>query len=323
MTSTGSSNADSGDTAASAAIEQGKLYAAAVEKMRLRTDTAAKTLGALATTAITAVGLVKFSDVFPFATDQVLSWVYVVVMVLGFLVIATATAWFVFRFWRSNRPVVMSSQPSKIIDLDGTDEMSRVTAIYQQVADLNNARSLYAYEARGWRFSAIAERLGDDSLAKYLTAQAEAITAEVKTTQFRALLNIVRMRSANMITGWRTVIIVGLFLAGVLMLGIGADYLASERTDRVAMAKACAEAQKVIREQGLPAADLLPAICRPSQIAPAADKPKPGEVSETATTLTALTTQYQECVSAAIQAGDSDAKACGLTLSRIKNIASE
>lgn len=283
MTADGGGAANQGDdraapTAAPAAmaIAQGKRYAEAIERMRGRSDAAAKTLGALATTAITAVGLEKFSGVFPFATDDAWSWVAVVATVGGFVALAVAVGWFVARLWWSNRPIFMPADLERTEDLADEPERTLVRRIYQEIADLNDAPSLSAYEARGWRLNAIAEQLGSgDPLKARLTAQAATIAAEVSATESRAVLNVVRSRSARVLGASRIWRLPALFVAAVLALGLGSDHLASERADRVSTAKACAEAQKALSAQGLSAVDLLPRLCRPSNAGPSPEVSEP------------------------------------------------
>jgi hypothetical protein len=226
--------------AASFAQDLVKDYREATDKIRARADLSAKTLGGLATSALTAVGIAKFADVFPFP-NGFWAWIWLVLVIVGFLSMAAVIAFFTYRLWRINRPIVMASDPKLIEELDEKEELALAEKVYQRAANLNGVPSLRAYEARAHRLERIAERAPEQP-AKRLTERASQIRVGVQATQARAGLVIVRRRAARAIYGSWSIAAYVVFALSVLVFAIGTDYLASKRTDEVALAKSCGEA---------------------------------------------------------------------------------
>jgi hypothetical protein len=218
-------------------------YRDAMEKIRRRADVTAKALGGLGTTALTAIGLAKFGDLYPIPPGGFLDvWWAVVVLPTSFIVIALIIAYFTARLWSVNEPVLMRSDPGRMTDLRGADERSIVETVYGDTAALNDAVSLRAYEARAHRLHRIADRADEETAAKR-RSEADEIVGDVAEAQARAAMIIVRRRAANVVRSKRSLFAYFLLAAGVLGFGISADRLESERAGRIEVAKACAEAR--------------------------------------------------------------------------------
>jgi hypothetical protein len=223
------------------------------EKVRARADIAAKTLGALGTTALGALGLAKIGDVFPFPRDDNAAQVAALFLILSFSVMAFAVAFFTYRQWRLNQPIVLASEVARMPDLKDQAEENEVARIYKEMADLNRVQSLRSYEARAHQLNEIALRV-DDASAKRYRAQAEEIATEVLATQARAGLVIVRRRAAQAVTDSAAAVMYGLLAAAIVIFAISSDKLESERTSELAVAKECAAARTA-------KVDMLPSIC--------------------------------------------------------------
>jgi hypothetical protein len=227
------------------------------ETLRHRGDLTAKALAAGGSALVTAVGIAKFSDLFPWPPeDAEAGWVpnfipfvsdappavdvAVVCVIGGFLLLAVAVGGIAYRYWNVNRLIPIQSDVARI-KLKNR-EKNLVLDLFKQMADLNDVTSLQAYESRAHRYERIAKWLPADE-ATSVRAQAEVIQTEVLVTHARAKVRIIRERLERSVRGPGARLLYVLFGVGVLAFGVGADYLASERTDKVAVAKACAEAR--------------------------------------------------------------------------------
>src|SRR5262245_23361457 len=135
----------------------GANFRDAAEKIRSRADTAAKTLGGLGTTVLTAIGIVKFGDIFPLPPLDKQVWAAIVVVITSFLTLAGVVAFFTRRLWKLNEPLVQRTDP-ELMELND-EELELVRGIYKIETDLNGVESLGALEARALRLLRIAERL--------------------------------------------------------------------------------------------------------------------------------------------------------------------
>jgi hypothetical protein len=250
---------------------QGKMLGEAIDKIRQRSETTAKALGGLGTTVVTAVGIAKFSDLFPLPNSADLfpfpkgPGVVVWIVVLGFLAMAMAVL-FVFRgLLKVNEPIIWQSDVDLVRpSLSDAEERRLATEAFDQAAELNSAPSLRAYEARGKRLRRIARHLPVDA-AEGLMKESQLIRQIVDTTLATSGLVLIRRRASRAFRGWGAIGSYFLFVVGLLAFGIGADYLESERTDAIAVAKSCAEARTA-------GAANLPTIC--------GDQPDGGEDTE-------------------------------------------
>jgi len=253
------------------------------EAVRRRTDLFAKAIGGLGTSALTAIGIAKFADVYPLPPvgDIPLGlWLALLGTVGGFAAMGAALVWFSRVLWRVNEAIHMPLEaPSEGSDGAGAlspQEAARVTAVYASAAKLHGADSLLAYAERAGaletqadaREDAAANAEGDaeERAAAIRTAALEAallrerartIRADVDEAQSRALLNVVRMRAHRAVCNWGPVLC---FFPGLVAFGLGADYLDSQHTANAAAAADCA---KAVRALSYPGANvrLIPAIC--------------------------------------------------------------
>jgi hypothetical protein len=221
--------------------EIGKSYRDAAEKLRARADVAAKSLGALATAALGAVGLAKFADVTPFPFDAGWwAWIALVGLVVSFVAMAVLVFLLTRTLAYLARPVVMSSDPTKIERLND-EEQAQVHLIFGEFEALNRVPSVRAYAARAYRLERIADR-SDEQSAVRLRSRAALIAAEVLATLDRARHAVVRTRVSNVLFGRKAVAGFLLFLIALICFGISADYLSAKRNDEVALAKSCGDA---------------------------------------------------------------------------------
>jgi hypothetical protein len=192
---------------------------------------------------VTAVGLAKFSDLFPFPPDPSGKSVWATRgVILGFSLMIFAVLALAHRFWKLAAPIPFRADPEKM-DLRDWERDDLVVPIYEETAALNAVQSLAAYEARALRFDRVARWL-PDAEAKQVRAEADVIRAEVLATLARAKVRLLRGRTSRAFTHLALLYYL-LFGLGVLAFGLGADWLASERTDAVAVQKACADARAV------------------------------------------------------------------------------
>lgn len=180
------------------AVDQAKRFSDAADKIRQRAETSAKALAGLGTTALGAIGIAAFADIFPLEAQNI-PWA--VLLVVGFVATAVSIVWFSVRLWDVSRPVFTRSDLAKMEDLDVL-ERKTISEVYVEVARLNSAPSLRAYEARAWRLERMADRPAiDPGKRKRLQDQSALIRAEVRATQSRAAALVIRERSAKIVKG--------------------------------------------------------------------------------------------------------------------------
>lgn len=233
--------------------EQAQRFRDRADDVRKRADLTAKALGGLGSTAVAAIGIAKFADLFPVPPHL---WWAALLTILGFALIAAVVAYFTFALWHVNEPFVLRSDPEQMTELD-EPERELVGSVYREIAHLNWAQSLRALEARAHRLDRISQRL-DDATAARLQKEAKGIVDVIRSTEDRALLLVVRRRAAQAIRSGSAVAAYTLFASGVILFGVFADKLDSERSTRIAVAKSCAEARTAHATQ-------LPAICGKSE----------------------------------------------------------
>jgi hypothetical protein len=223
------------DQATAAATDRAKQFKDATDKVRERSDAAAKALAALGTAGLTAVGISKFSDVFPLPDGEL---PVVVIVLLGFLLMVGVLVGLTYLLLNANRPFV----PATDIQGASAAELEEIEKIYDRVAKQYGAPSLRAYEARGQRLQRIADRKADATEAAPLLAKAARIRAETESAQARVALLVSRMRMNGALKGRGAKLCAIVFPVGLLMFGIGSDHLDSKRSAEVAAYKACADA---------------------------------------------------------------------------------
>lgn len=225
-----------GRAIAEAQIER---FSALADGLLSRADLTAKAAAGLGSSGLTAIGIAKVADVYPFEGPD--GWLFG--LFGGFLAMGLAVAFFTRRLWRLQTPTLMRSTPWEIRDLDKEEE-DLVTETYAEIAKLNDVASLRAYEARAHRLSRVANLLEETPLGKALVAEASLIALEVRATLARARLNVVRRRTTRSILGFRAMLVYFAFLAGLVLFGIGADALEAKRSGEAEIAKVCGEALK-------------------------------------------------------------------------------
>ena len=282
-------------------IAEGQIerFSALANGLLSRADLTAKAAAGLGSGGLTAIGIAKVADVYPFEGPN--GWLFG--LFGGFLAMALAVAFFTRRLWRLQAPTVMRSTPWEIRDLDDEEE-ALVADVYAEIARLNDVASLRAYEARAHRLSRVADLLGETPLGKALAAEASLIALEVLATLARARLSVIRRRTTRSILGFRAILVYFAFLAGLVLFGVAADALEAKRSGEAQIAKTCGEALKA-------GASSLPSACDP-YVPPGsggeAGTAAPGEEIDTAAEQ--LAAQRTACRRAARKAGEDPSASC-------------
>jgi hypothetical protein len=228
----------------SSAAGSSKHYQDIIDKLRGRVDLTGKTLGALGTTAATAVGLKKIGDLFPIR-DETHYYVWLIVALLGFVAAAAAVLYLATRLSGVGRPVFMRTDVGDMVRRGDIDEAERdgVESVFRRWAHLNGVRSLQAYEAQASRLKRTARWSGDAAERERRKALAADVESDIKNAFGLAALRVVRSRTTDAVAGTGAKVAYAAFIAGVVAFALGTDYLSSERSDRVAIGKACGEAR--------------------------------------------------------------------------------
>jgi hypothetical protein len=236
--------------------DQAQRFRDATEQIRQRTELTAKALGGLGITAVSAVGIAKFADVFPWAPGQRL---WVGLLILSFLIMIFMVGVFTYRLWHVSERILLRSDVEQMGELDSA-EKDTVRQLYRETARLDRAPSLRALEARAHRLYRIADRTADPKLVAKLIQRADDIVADIRSVEARAGMVVVRRRAGQAIRG-RGAKLAFVFLAlAIVGFGISADRLDSERTQLTKTVKDCADAKTAAQIGGLRA---LPRICLP------------------------------------------------------------
>lgn len=317
----------SASVATSVAAAALKRYTEEAESLRQRSDLAAKVLVGAGSTLITAIGIAKFSDLYPLPPADAIPWLdgvpwkhlpgfrthvelAILGVIVGFALMIATVMWIASRYWKVTEPLPMRSDLNRI-RLNGSkrlegEERRLVEDAYDDMARLNDVSSLLAYEARAHRLERVAKWLPIKE-AEQVRSEATLIQTEVLTTHTQARLRILRRRVASAVRGPWAIVLYAMFVVGVVMFGLGTDYLSSERADAITVAKACADARAVDK-----AVD-LPAICGPAIAEKDSDEMEEGPPQISAARL-ALAALFQECVAETERSNSPDAGACdGLT----------
>lgn len=227
------------DQATTAATERAKQYKDATDKVRERSDAAAKTLVGLGTAGLTAVGISKFSDIYPFPGG--FEWITAIAVVAAFLAMAAVLIRVTFLLLHANRPLVAEVDADTMLDVDPT-EKEEIKRIYDKVARQNGVKAMRVYDARGQRLQRIADRKAEAAAAAPIQAKAARIRAETEAAMARATLLVSRRRMNDALTSSDAKKCAIAFATALLVFGIGADRLDSKRSGEVAAYKACADA---------------------------------------------------------------------------------
>jgi hypothetical protein len=217
------------------ADDQIKRWRTVIDGIRSRTDLTAKAAAGLGSSILGAVGIAKFSDVFPLPDD--VSKLQAAVPIVGFALVAVSLGCIIVLLARVGQPVLSSARLQEITGAS-KGERELIMRTYDEIAALKGAPSLQAYEARAQRYARLAAETDDVALKKRLEGTAMLINAEVQAAQGRATADVVRRRSAQALAGkWATAwYAVG--VAGVIMFAVGSDYLDGKRSGDTELAKA-------------------------------------------------------------------------------------
>lgn len=245
----------------SAAQASAESFRAAVEKIRARSDLAAKTLGTLGTTAVTTFGIAKADDVFPVPGGGVLEEAIAALAIASAIAMGLVVLFFARGLWHVSDAIYTTSDV-ETMDVTGK-EKDTVISLYERMAKLNGVTSLSAYEARGRRFRRIADATDDAVRKKALDQKATQIAEEIGAVQARAAMLVVRMRSARAVRGRAAQCLYVVFILALVTSGASGNYLEAKRnTDKRTLAQLqdCGKTAEAIAKAKLPA-DRLPRSC--------------------------------------------------------------
>jgi hypothetical protein len=249
--------------AASGPSDQVQRFRDASEQVRQRTERTAKGIGGLGTAGVSAIGIAKFADLFPWPPGQ---WLWAVILIASFFAMILMVGVFSYRLWGVSQPLVTKSDSAQMEIT--SDEKIEVDKVYDQTAHLAWAPSLRAMEARAHRLERVSARLEASSderrsaLAARLKSQAIETVTAVRSSQASAALVVIRRRSSCAVRGPGAIAAYVVFAVAVFGFGVAADRLDSERNQRTDVVKKCAEAAKAVKavpHQSLPS---LPPICK-------------------------------------------------------------
>jgi hypothetical protein len=207
-------------------------YNADADTLRKRTDLTASGLSALATAAVTAIGIAEAVHIFPLDTTR--AWVAAAAVALAFVFMATAVIVFIARFWRANRPLFPTSDPEAMLRAEAIDpdEKRTIERIYEQemrhVAFLSrDGETLENYEGRADTLERQLQTRWGQVGADETRRQIARMRAEIQAAQQRAKLVVVRGRWNRTLGSRSAVPWAVLLVVGLLAFFIAGDYLNS------------------------------------------------------------------------------------------------
>lgn len=242
------------------------------DSLRNRLDLFGKSLAGIATLGTTAVGLSEVGDMLPTADW---GWVLLACAALG---LAAGSAIFIaVRLMSVARPVFVSS------DLQGisNEESKEVRPVFEAAASRFGYRSLIGLEERERSLRSAATRATTEQERARRTALADEAKTEVEQALARGQVVVIRRRAAQAVGDTLARWLYGAVIVGLIGFAVASDAASSDRTDRVAAAKACGEARK----SGATAGELKRTneICdaEPAKAPAAADPPTPAAARAT------------------------------------------
>jgi hypothetical protein len=266
------------------------------DSLRNRVDLFGKTLAAIATLGTTAVGLSEVGDMLPTT-----SWGWVLLACAALALAAGSAIWIAVRLMSVARPVFVSSDLQGLTPSEGEE----VRPVFEAAASRFGYRSMIGLEERERSLRSAAARAATEEERARRTALADDVKGEIEQALARGQLVVVRRRATDAVSDvlarWLYVFVI----AGLILFAVASDAASSDRTDRVAAAKACGEA----REAGATEGELKRTneICdaKAANAAPGADPPTASVAR--ATLAAELATTLKACAEFVGEAGAPDA----------------
>lgn len=239
--------------------EKIKRYRSMTDTLRNRSETTAKAVGGLGLSVVTAIGLTHIGDIYPLPpggpawpwdrwSDYEWALLAAVASLVGFVLMIVVVVLFSARLWRVQRPMKLTTSEAGIASIDeysGTRQKA-ILEIYRGICG-DEAENLEAYETRGAYRARAADRLeargGDATVIAVARREAAVIGRQVELALALAGVDVVRDRTTKLLSDGWAYGLVAMLAAGILMFAVGTDYLSSERTDTISIAKACADAR--------------------------------------------------------------------------------
>jgi hypothetical protein len=207
----------------SPADAQAQGFRDSIAQVRSRSDLTAKAIAGVGGSAIGAIGIVKYADVFPFDA----CWLWAVGLGVGFLAMVVGVALLARGFLRVQSPIVMRSDTRLIADVS-RPELQEIQRAFDDTAAFNDADNLLAYEARAHRLRRVARYLTPER-AKEVLEEAATIAAEVRATHARAAHAAVRRRAEAATQSRPAIIALLLIAAGFALATLSSDAIDAAR----------------------------------------------------------------------------------------------
>jgi hypothetical protein len=273
------------------------------DALRARVDLFGKTLAAIATLGTTAVGLAKIGDLFP--ADGNGGWAF---LAAASLVAAALGAIFVaVRLMRVSRPVFTSvdsdrDQPEDEAEPElDADERKAIKPVYSAAAKQFGYSSLEGLRERERSLRSAAGWTADADERTRRLGLADEVKAVIDRALAQAQVVVVRLRATQAVSGWAWLGYVA-EIACLILFAVGTDRVKSDRTDRVAEAKACGEA----REAGATATELGRAegVCDAAAAETPPEEPIPSAAEARAAITSQLAAVLEECTALVHEGAD-------------------
>lgn len=245
-------------------------YRDVADKLRSRVDVYGKTLAGLATVGTGAVGLAKLSDLYPEDADP--SPPGIVIAVLGLLFAAAGAITIAVMLMKAGDAAVVEVDPS-----DGElsrEERGTISPIFTATARRFGFSSLPALAEKESSLRRSVTRLPAGEARTDREARADELRVEIALALARGQVAVVRKRATKAVSGTVAKCCYAAVALGLVAFALAADWSSQDRGDRIATAKACAEARKA----GATKDDLKKTKCANPGAASTADSPSPEEL---------------------------------------------
>jgi hypothetical protein len=276
------------DAATAESVAVAQSYRDSLESLRTRTDTAAKALAALGTAGLTAVGIQKVTDVFPYPDGGA---PFVVLGFVGFLTMVVVIVCFTVRLYTASEALNTSSDPDRMTR--NVKERAQIRTIYNRMALLNDHPTLLRYERSAQDMQSLADAETDNAKRRDLGDLAARMRAEIRATQASAAHAVISARLRRTLSDVKTKTLGVVFIGALLTFGLAVNWLDSERTAQAAALKGCADAITAKVPTGA-----LPKFCKAA--VPEAPTGRTG-AQHMASHLSNMAALYSTCVDTALQ----------------------